>query len=160
MLWVCRPGVNALYYEFFLETKMIYITWEGFKADLSLMSNREQLKKLVIEEKGDATRTSISNWAGQLYSFCQEMTIGDYVLVPSKGSHTYTLAMIDGDYEYNPHSEKKLWHSRRIRILFNDIPRSIFSQSLQYSLGAYRTVFKIKNEDELLHTVKHYKAIK
>ena len=160
MLWVCRPGVNAFYYEYFLVTQKIFMAWEGYKTDLSVLQTREQFRQLVIVEKGDVPRTSISNWSGQLYTFCREMAVGDYVLVPSKGSHTYTLARIDGEYEYNPQDDKMLWHSRKIKILMNNIPRNIFSQSLQYSLGAYRTVFKIKNDVELLLTIKQYKARK
>ena len=160
MLWVCRSGVNALHYEYFVKNEKIFIAWDGFMTDLSELSTREQYKQLVISEKGEAPRTSVSNWSGQLYSFCREMTIGEYVLIPSKGSHTYTLARIVGDYEFDPHDEEQLWHSRKVKIIANGIPRSIFSQTLQYSLGAYRTIFKIKNDTELLHTVKQYRESK
>ena len=122
--------------------------------------DRALLKELVIEEKGRVSRTSISNWAGQLYTFCQEMKIGDYVLIPSNSSHQFTFARIAGDYEYNPQNKEGLWHSRDIGIIVDYIPSSIFSKSVRYSLGAYRTIFKAKDEEEILTEINKYIARK
>ena len=160
MIWVCRAGVNSVYLDIFLNMKKVYLPWEGFKVDLKHYTDREQLKSLVRKEKGDVARTSISNWSGQLYSFCWEMKIGDYVLIPHKGSRYYTFGKITGDYMFCNYDENELWHSRDIEIVLTDIPKEVFSQSMRYSLGAYRTVFKVREEEELLTAITKYRKQK
>lgn len=148
MMWVCRPGQQGKYFDLFMEQSRIYLAWDGYRQDLSCMKTREEFKALVIAEKNPDARTTISNWSGQLYSFCVEMQIGDYVLIPSKGSRSYVLSRITGEYQYDERA--KLPHSRTVKIIRKDIPRSAFEQSTQYSLGAFRTVFKVKQEEEIL----------
>ena len=160
MIWVCRAGINSVYLEDFLRYKKVYIPWDGFKVDLKQYTDREKMKALVRSVKGDVARTSISNWSGQLYTFCWEMKEGDYVLIPHKGSRSYSLGKLVGDYSFSAYNENKLWHSRDIEIVLDDIPRDIFSQSMRYSLGAYRTIFKVKDEEELLTTISKYRKQK
>ncbi len=160
MIWVCRAGRDSIYLDTFLQTEKIYLPWEGFKVDLKQYSNREQIKSLVQHEKGDVARTSISNWSGQLYSFCWKINVGDYLLIPHRGSRAYTFAKVIGNYEFCDADPNALWHSRKIRIVLSDIPREIFSQSMRYSLGAYRTIFKIREEEELLKAISKYRQQK
>lgn len=160
MIWVCRAGRNSIYLDTFLRTHKVYLPWEGFKVNLKPFSSREQLKIIVRNEKGDVARTSISNWAGQLYTFSQEMQVGDYVLIPHKASRFFSLAKVLSDYRFCDCDENGLWHSRDIEILDAEIPREVFSQSMRYSLGAYRTVFKVRDEEELLTTITKYRKQK
>ena len=37
------------------------------------------------------------------------------------------------------------------------IPASIFSQTVRYSLGAFRTIFKVKYEEEILKEIDKWK---
>lgn len=157
MMWVNRAGMKSVYLDYYLSNSRIYLPWEGFQRDLRLFQDLSEYKTLVVEEKGDCNRTTISNLAGQLLSFCCGMSIGDYVLIPHVKSRAYTLAKISGEYEFNPKDKMQLWHSHKIDQIQNNIPREIFSQSMQYSLGAFRTFFKIKNEDECLATIAKYK---
>ena len=122
--------MNAIYLDTFLNSKKVYRPWDGFKVNLRQYTDREQLKALVRQEKGDVARTSISNWSGQLYTFCWEMQKGDYVLIPHKGSRSYTFGKLVGDYSFCDSNENELWHSRDIEILITDIPREAFSQSM------------------------------
>lgn len=80
MIWVCRPGKHGADFEEIKKYEDIFLGWEGYRVDLNLFTTRESFKLLVIDEKHPSARTSISNWAGQLYSFCREMKKGDYVL--------------------------------------------------------------------------------
>ncbi len=160
MIWVCRAGMNSIYLDTFLNSKKVYLPWDGFKVNLRQYTDREQLKALVRQEKGDVARTSISNWSGQLYTFCWEMQKGDYVLIPHKGSRSYTFGELVGDYSFCDSNKRELWHSRDIEILITDIPREAFSQSMRYSLGAYRTIFKVKDEEELLTAITKYRKQK
>ena len=157
MMWVIRAGQNSLYYDKYIHNSKVYIPWSGYKMDLSGLKTRVDFRTVVEKEKGTNNRTSISNWAGQLYSFTQEIEKGDFVLIPSKGSHTYCLAIIAGDYCFDKNEIEKLYHHRNIEILEKDIPKTAFSQQVIYSLGAFRTIFKAKHEDEILKIINKWK---
>lgn len=156
MIWVCRAGKNACYLEMFLENNRIYLPWEGYKADLSKFDSVVDFRALVIKEKNIDNQTSVSNWSGQLRSFVNEMQINDLVLLPDVHSRKYHLVKIVNDYEYLG-DKINFSHSRKIKVLVKDIPRNIFPQSIQYSLGAYRTLFKVKREDDILKMILMWK---
>jgi len=152
-MWLNRAGVEAVYFGKFLAAKRVFLPWSGYRENLANFRTREDFKKLVVQERGEKNRTTISNWAGMMYAFAYEMKVGEYVLIPTKHSKTYMLGIISGEYEYNRNDEDGLYHSRKIDIIIRDIPRAIFPQSIVYSLGAFRTVFKVKNEDDILQII-------
>lgn len=157
MLWVVRAGQKSIYAEKFIDNSKIYIPWDGYKISLCTLQSREQIRKIVEKEKNTDNRTSVSNWAGQLYSFAYEMKEGDYILIPMYKSREYVLAKIDGDYEYDINEIDSLYHNRKIKILCKAIPADIFAQSIRYSLGTFRTIFRVRQEDEILMTIKRWK---
>lgn len=157
MMWVIRAGQNALYYDKFIQNSKVYIPWDGYKMNLSGIKTHADFRAVVEKEKGTNNRTSVSNWAGQLYTFTQVIEIGDLVLIPSKRSHTYCLARITGDYHFDINEQDKLYHYRDIEILEMDIPRDVFSQPVIFSLGAFRTIFKAKHDEEILKTINRWK---
>ena len=148
MMWVCRPGKHSCYYDQVINNSELFLGWEGYDTDLSVLNRLDEFRSLVISEKDPDAPTTISNWAGQLYSFCLAMKVDDYVLIPAQSSRFYTLAILTGEYEYKKGAEFP--HTRKIRILKQRIDRDLFMKSMQYSLGAFRTVFKVKQEDEVL----------
>lgn len=157
MMWVIRAGQNALYYDKYIQNSKVYIPWDGYRLDLSEIKSRLDFRTVVENEKGTDNRTSVFNWAGQLYTFTQEIDKGDLVLIPSKGSHTYCLEKITGYYCFDINEKDKLYHCHNIEILERNIPRDIFPQSVIYSLGAFRTIFKAKHEDEIMKTINKWK---
>lgn len=157
MMWVVRAGKSSVYYEKYLSTRRIFIPWDGFCVDLSSFKSVSEYRTLVAKEKDTHNRTSISNWAGQLYSFVWEMKSADFVLIPSKLSQTYTLARVTGNYAFDQDEEDRLYHSRTVELIVSEIPKKIMSRELVYSLGAYRTVFKVKHEDDVLKTIDKWK---
>ena len=151
-----RAGKESIYLQKFIDSSRIFLPWEGYKTNLGKLENRDEFKRLVIKEKGDQNRTTIANWAGMLFSFSKEMKVGDYVLIPTRHSKMYYLAKVSGDYEFNVKDTDNLFHSRAIEIMVSDIPKNIFSQQVVYSLGAFRTVFKVKYEDEVIASIKKW----
>ena len=149
MMWVCRPGKHSILYNSVLDTKTIFIGWDGYNYDLHEYNTMTDFKRIVIQEKQPDARTSISNWAGQLYSFCCRMKKGDYVLIPAERSKFYTLAIITSDYYFD--SNYKYPHRRKIDIVKETVEKESLCQSTQYSLGAFRTVFVVKQEEEVLN---------
>lgn len=153
MMWVIRAGKGSVYYNKFIANRKIYIPWDGYDFDFSTIETRSEYSSVVEKEKGTDNRISVSSWAGQLYSFARVIQKGDYVLIPSKASKMYCLAQVTGEYFFDGTEPDKLYHSRSIDILYTNIPKEIFSQSIIYSLGAFRTLFKAKYEDEILTAI-------
>ena len=157
-MWVVRAGKKAIYYRKYITDSRIYIPWDGYEIDLSAFNTYGEFKELVLKEKGDDnSRTSISNWTTQLFSFAREMRIGDKILIPSEFSRSYCLATISGEYVFEKKDKEKLYHSRSINIIEQGIPRDIFEQNIIYSLGAYRTVFHVKYEKEIIDTINNWR---
>lgn len=149
-MWVCRAGKDAIYFDDFIENQQIAVAWNGYKCNLSKIYTRDEFKCIVEKETQSCNATSIATWAGQLYSFCVEMKIGDYVMIPAFRSKYYVLAQIISEYIYDETKNGELFHYRKIRIICDNIERTRFPQNIQYSLGAFRTIFKTKNEETIL----------
>ena len=152
MMWVCRAGRDSKYYKFFIENKCIYLPWEGFRVNLSNRSSVADFRMIVATEKKTDNRVTISNLACQLDYFCNKISNGDYVLIPSFSSQSYALCQVIGEYKYN--DIDILPHCRPIEVLQTDIQRNIFPQSIIYSLGTFRTIFRVKDEDKVLKIIK------
>lgn len=156
MMWVCRPGKNSIHIDYFLSNSKIYLAWDGFHEDLGKIETVEDFKELVIREKHPDNSTSLSNWYSQLMYFVRDMRKKDYVLIPHKRSRQYTLGQITGDYEYINGKQEMFCHARKIKIITEKIPREVFDQKTQYSLGAFRTIFHAKNEENILKTITEW----
>lgn len=155
-VWVCRAGKDSIYYPRFLENNRVFLCWDGWDRDLcSLPDNKEELRELVASECQDTSKTAISNHLSQLLIFRDRMSIGDWVLVPGKRSRFYSIATIVSDYVFSESEREHFKHQRKVEWLLHDVPRDYFSKSLQYSLGAYRTVFAVKCVDEIENCVKN-----
>ena len=151
MLWICRAGKNAVYIDTVLGSETIRLFWDGYIDDYSMYNSLSDFRDVVIKEKPDASKTSVSNWATQLFAFCKEMKKGDYVLIPYYKAKSYIFAVIEGEYEYIENDIFK--HSRKIRILKRDITKDIFPQNVQFSLNAFRTVYKVKCEEKVIDII-------
>lgn len=155
-MWVCRAGYQAMYLDLFMQEKRIYLAWRGFNQDLNAFHTIQEAKDLVRNEIKSNNRISVSNRTGQLIAFREWMRINDYVVIPHPRSKAYTLTKIVGDYSYQKESSNDLHHYRQIDILKVGVPRDAFTQELVYSLGAYRTIFKAKHEEEILEVFRSW----
>lgn len=156
-MWVCRAGQEAEYIHLIEKTKMLFLPWENYNIDLTNCHELEQYKMIVSDETKIGNKTSVSNWAGQLYTFVKKIEVGDLVMVPHRLSQNFILIKIVGDYEYLSYGVKNLHHARKVEILANNIPKAIFDQNTQYSLRAYRTLFKVRDEDVILKAIRNWK---
>ena len=150
-MWVCRAGKDALYIDKVKADGKIYLFWEGYKNDYSSIQDLKGFRNIVQTEKGEESKTSISNWAAQLYAFCKTIKKNDFVLIPYYKAHKYLLVKVIGDYTYQATEEYP--HSRPVEIVREDIPKEIFPQDIIFSLNAFRTIYKVKNEERILQII-------
>lgn len=154
-MWVYRPGRHSAYFDDVLSSQKMILYWDGFSEDLSSYKTITDFRKVVENERETDNRTTISNLSCQLDYFCNRMKPGDYVLIPAQHSHYYALARISGDYEFDRNA-KEFPHCRNILIVEKKIRREFFPQDIQYSLGAFRTVFHAKHENEIITILRKH----
>lgn len=148
MMWVCRVGKQGKLFDTVKETSELFISWEGYNFDFSKM-DKVDIRNIVAEESQTDNTTTISNYTAMLIDFVSEMQIGEYVIIP--GNKEYNVVMVEGDYEYRPSG--KFHHFRRIKVVKEHLSKDMFNQTTNYSLGAFRTVFKVKDEESVLKVI-------
>jgi len=146
-LWLVRAGRVGEYEEKFLTEERIYLTWGNLSENLSALAARDEVTKLLEQTYPDKKVGQIRNWAGQIWSFASSMSVGDWVILPSKKKSAIHIGEITSDYYHSPELGSPYFHYRTVKWFATDIPRSNFDQDLLYSLGAFLTICRIKRND-------------
>ncbi len=145
-LWLNRSGSHCEHESKFLADNRIYLTWDGLNRDLGKLPDRAALLEVLAEVYPDFKQSHRIQNSGQIWSFVSRMSPGDWVCVPSKRK-TIHIGEITGDYTFVPKGKNPYYHSRTVKWLERDIPRTNFDQDILYSLGAFLTVGQIKRND-------------
>lgn len=145
-LWLNRSGRHCEHETKFLEDQRIFLTWDGLRHDLTKLSKRADLMTLLEEVYPDSKKHQRIQNSGQIWAFAHKMAKGDWVAVPSKRK-TIHVGEILGGYEFHGDADNPYYHSRSVRWLETDIPRTNFDQDILNSLGAFTTVCEIKRND-------------
>lgn len=145
-LWLNRSGRHCEHENKFLSENRIFLTWSGLPYDLGNLEDREALMDLLEKVYPHFTKSHRIQNSGQLWSFAHRMSPGDWVAVPSK-KKTIHISEITGDYVFHRDAESPYHHSRTVRWLETDIPRTNFDQDILNSLGAFTTVCQVKRND-------------
>ena len=146
-LWLVRAGSHGEYEQKFFEENRIFLTWDGLSHDLSGMKNRGQLRTLLEKVYSDAPKGRIRNYVGQIWAFSQSITVGDWIILPSKQKPAIHVGEVKGNYTFNPGGEDPFFHYREIEWIAQDVPRTNFDQDLLYSFGAFMTVCQVSRND-------------
>lgn len=147
-IWVCRTGLKGQYANEFLKDNKIYLTRDNLDFDLEKAEKSFVINSLY-ENSPSAARQTISNTWSQIDIFANRMSIGDIVIIPKKSSALVSVGAINGNYVFSEGATFPYMHSREIKVLSREIDTSDFPQSIKYSLGAFRTIFSVRQEDEI-----------
>lgn len=109
-----------------------------------IASDREELKRRFADSVPEAKTRTIAGWAGIVIRFVRTIQVGDFVVHPVKADSTIAIGEVVGEYEYFPDAVSKR-HRRSVRWIRTGIPRTEFSQGALYEIGAFLTVFGVKN---------------
>jgi restriction system protein len=146
-VWLIRTGKHGEYEEKFLQNSLGYLTWGRLKHDLSRLKDKGELREILRATYPDAPPGRLSNFTGQIWPFAREMTKGDWLMIPSKKKSAIHVAEIIGDYKFDAGAPDPLYHTRALKWIATDVPRSNFDQDLLYSMGAIMTICKIQRHD-------------
>lgn len=145
-VWLVRAGRHGEHEKKFFDDNRIYMTWREVEGDLSSLKNKAELRSLLRQLAPAETPARIANWTGQIGGFLFKMNRGDLVAVPRKTKAAFGIGEIQGDYHYEGGAEMPYRHSRHVKWLNLDVPRSVFDQDLLFSLGAIQTICSVKKE--------------
>lgn len=146
-LWFVRTGKFGEHEQRFLSDNRIYLTWGGLDVNLAKLGDRKDVVDTLLEVSPNKAPARARNHAGQVWAFAKRMQLGDWVVIPSKAKPAIHVAEITGEYKYEGKAVDPYFHSRSVKWIAKDIPRSVFDQDLLYSFGAIMTIAKIKRND-------------
>jgi len=144
-VFVVRAGKHGEDESFVLENDLALI---GFSEIPSLEGAKDyaDVSKIVAKALPNEKPRLIGNFAGQLWAFAVSMHVGDIVVLPRKTTSQLALGRVSGPYSYQ-NVEGKMRHTRPVKWIRTDVPRSTFEQDLLYSFGAFLTVCNISRND-------------
>lgn len=146
-LWMIRAGKNGQFENQWLEESRIYLNWGGLHDDLHGCTSRDEVSALLEKRHPDFSMGKRRNHGGQIHAFLNRMMPGDWVIVPSKfGPYLHVGEIVSG-YKYDANASERLWHSREVKWLATEVPRSAIPQDILYSLGAIMTICQIQRND-------------
>lgn len=127
-----------------MEGGFVSIGWDEV-SDLSQISgSREGLKDALNLALPDSNPRAIAGWAGILLRFRDEIKQGDVIVAPYKPDSTINIGVVTDEYEFIATAETHR-HRRRVEWKKTGLSRTIFTQPALYELGAFLTVFRIRN---------------
>ena len=153
-VWLVRAGRHGEREDLVVSNGVAAVGWDEM-PDLSRVAAREQLEELCRKHYPDEKPNTISNWVGQLWTFLKRMEKNDLVVLPLKKSAAIAIGEVDGPYQYRADFPPDSRHTRPVRWLRTDIPRTAFDKDLLYSFGAFMTVCQIQrnNAEERIRAV-------
>lgn len=142
-LWLVRLGKNGEQESQALATSKVLL---GFRVrGLGTAKDRDAVLAAVRNANVDLKPKTQLNFAAQLNQFCNQMQLGDLIVVPLKTTGQIAVGEVAGPF-FQPDAEGV---ARNVKWLKQDVSRESFRQDLLYSFGAFMTVCEISRNDAL-----------
>lgn len=142
-LWLVRLDKNGEQEAYAIENDELVL---GFNVGiLEAAKDRDAVLAVVKKSFPDVKPKTQLNFAAQLNQFCNQIQLGDLVIVPLKTTGQIAIGEVSGPY----HQLANGAVSRRVKWLKADLPRETFRQDLLYSFGAFMTVCEVRRNDAL-----------
>ncbi len=145
-VWVMRAGTYGEDEEFALAQGMALI---GFRnvSDLSKYRSVETISEALKSADKAPNKDRADTQARQLWAFSRQAEVGDTVVLPLKTQPgQIALGTLSGPYVYREIAGERR-HTRKVKWLRPDVPRTTFQQDLLYSFGAFLTVCRIRRNE-------------
>jgi restriction system protein len=145
-LWMVRAGKHGAQEATAIEKNIVAIGWNELE-NLSGVKTREELAELLQKAYPEGTPNAVANFVGQIWAFISRIQVNDWVVLPLKHRSAIAIGEVRSNYEYRTDLGELVHHTRKVKWLKTDLPRTAFDQDLLYSFGAFMTVCKIKRND-------------
>jgi len=144
-VFLVRAGGSGEDEDYVLEHGVAIMGYREFPS-LESAHDYDTVLKVVSEAKPELRPRAAGNYAGQLWAFVVSMQEDDIVVLPRKLTSQVALGKVTGPYQYRKVGGEYR-HTRPVKWLKTDIPRTTFGQDLLYSFGAFMTVCNISRND-------------
>jgi len=144
-VFLVRAGGSGEDEETALEQGLAIVGFRDYPS-LADAADYDAILKVVNKTKPDLKPRAAGNYAGQLWAFAVAMQEGDIVVLPRKLTSQIALGRVTGPYQYRKVNDEFL-HTRAVKWIRPDVPRTTFAQDLRYSFGAFLTVCNISRND-------------
>jgi restriction system protein len=145
-LWVVKGGRHGQQEDRFLEHSVVGVGWDDM-PDLGAIPSRDQLKAAYAQTYPQDSVGRRSNVSGQLWAFAHEMQPGDLVVTPLKTRSQIAVGRVSGAYQHTDNLGPDLRHTRPVKWIRTDFPRTAFDQDLLYSFGSFMTVCTVRRNN-------------
>ena len=134
-LWLIRAGSRGEHEPKFLDEGRVYVAWEGLDVDLSLLADRQDLIRRVLEKRfPDEKAKALVNWSSQVWPFVKEIAQGEWVVMPSKHQSGLYFGELTSNYHFEAAVPNPYYHWRSINWFSGLIPRTVFRPILPLAL--------------------------
>lgn len=141
LTWMVRAGEGSMFAEDFESKSCVAIEWADL-ANLSRVSSREELARLIEQTYSEWSVARRGNSVGQVGAFFFGLKIGDRVLTYNSEQRVYLVGTITSDYEFHPDIVGHMGHVRKVSWE-GRVDRDSLSVSTKNTLGAIQTVFRL-----------------
>jgi restriction system protein len=145
-LWLVRAGKHGEQENFALDKDVVVYGWT-IEKDLKAIASKQDIEALMFVENPSAKPKAITTWANQAWAFIHKMKTRDLVALPLKQRSAIAIGRVTGDYEFKKDNPPDARHTRAVKWIQKDIPRSKFDQDILYSLGAFLTVGQVQRNN-------------
>jgi restriction system protein len=145
-LWLVRAGRNGEQEELALDQGLAVIGW-GQIPDLSEVGSKDDLKAMYTELNPDQSVNKIANQVSQIWAFGKRINEGDLVALPLKRRGAVAFGEVMGRYRHRPDFPEGATHTRPVRWIRTDVPRSTLDEDVLNSLGSLLTVCQIRRNN-------------
>jgi len=142
-MWLVRAGKTGQQEDVALDKGLAVIGWEDL-PDLSDVHSREELEELYRKVYPDDKPKAVTNRVAQIWAFRSRIQVDDLVALPLKKQSAIAIGRITGPYKYQAKALEGVRHTRPVKWIRKDLPRTALDQDLLYSLGAFMTVCQIQ----------------
>ena len=144
-VYLARAGRNGEDEEYCIENNLAIVGFRDYPS-LEGLKTYEEVSRHIAKATPELKPRAAGNFAGQLWAFAIAMKEGDIVVLPRKLTSQIALGKVSGPYKFQK-INGEFRHTRQVKWLRPDVPRTEFSQDLLYSFGAFLTVCSISRND-------------
>lgn len=141
-VWMVRAGRGGYVAEDFGKKGCIAIGWQEL-GDLSGLTSREEVRRLVDEVFSDDKPGHRQTSASQVSRFLLEMEVGNPVLTYDAGARQYLVGEISGPYAYKPGCVEGYPNTRAVTWRERRVSRDDLCVSSKNTLGSSLTLFLV-----------------
>ena len=157
-VWIVRAGKHGENEGFALANNCVVVDWPRM-GDFSKYQDKNAIGSMLKSARGETNVYRIGSHAGQIWTFAQEMKIGELVVLPLKTQiGKVAVGKIIEAYKFHPDGEPGTEHRRKVEWLNSDVARCDFDADIRASLGSLLTVSRVRRSqatERILNILEH-----